>query len=82
MVDGVGGPDPNVSITASGRKALAIGRNVAAVYLEVLLLTAVAQPRGLYDVHVGGVRRMGFGVDANEAEDGDGDGDGIDRALR
>lgn len=63
IVDGFGRPDPNVAITTSGRKAFAIRRNMTAVHLKVLLLAAVAQPRGLNDVHVGSARRMGFGGD-------------------
>lgn len=63
IVDSLGRPDSDVAITTSGRETLAIGRNMTAVNLKVFLFAAVAQPRGLYDVHVDGARRMGFGGD-------------------
>lgn len=61
--DGVGRPDSNVAITTGGRESFAIGGNVTAIHLKVFLLTTVTQPRGLYDVHVGGARGMGSGND-------------------
>jgi hypothetical protein len=72
IVDGFGGPNSNVAIAAGRRKTLAIGRDMAAVDLEIFLLAAVAQPRGLYDVHLGGARRMGFGSDAEHSAEGKG----------
>lgn len=54
VIDGVGGPDAHMAVAARRRDSLAVGRDVAAVDLEILLLAAVAQPRGLDDAHVGG----------------------------
>lgn len=50
-VDGLSRPDAHMSITTRSREALAIGGDVTAVDLEVLLLAAMAQPCWLDDAH-------------------------------
>ena len=37
LVDSLGGPNPDVAVAACGREALAIGGDMAAVDLEVLV---------------------------------------------
>lgn len=49
--DGLCSPDPNMAIATAGREAPSIRGNMAAVNLKVFLLAAMAQPRGLDDVH-------------------------------
>lgn len=52
VVDGLCRPDAHMAVAARRGYSLAIGRDVAAVDLEILLLAAVAKPRGLDDAHV------------------------------
>lgn len=65
VVNRLGGPDSDVAIAAGGCQAFPIRGDVAAIDLEVLLLAAVAQPRGLYNVHTEDARRMGFAGGCN-----------------
>ena len=70
VVDGLGRPDAHMAVAARSRDSLAIGRDVAAVDLEVLLLAAVAQPRGLDDAHGG----RGAGIQRDrEMDEADGE---------
>jgi hypothetical protein len=47
-----------MAVSSCGGEPLAVRGDVAAVDLKVLLLAAVAQPRGLDDVHDGGRREV------------------------
>lgn len=68
MINGLGRPDADMAITTSSREPPAIGGDMTAVHLEILLLAAMAQPRGPDDVHVSGSRRMSRA--SNVADDG------------
>jgi hypothetical protein len=57
VIDGLRRPDAHMAVAARRGYSLAIRRDVAAVDLEILLLAAVAKPRGLDDAHVEGSAR-------------------------
>ena len=51
VVDSLGGPHTDVTVSSSSCEAFAVRGDVAAVDLEVLLLAAMAQPCWLDDAH-------------------------------
>lgn len=54
VVDGLRGPNPHMAIAAGRRQSLAIGRNVAAVHLEILLFACRAGERATISI----IRRL------------------------